>query len=119
MKAKKVKVMQIRIRMYVLKEIPAAKVQTEIAAFLDQELVKDERFVKLHNENKYKMYSFDSLYTVAALGSSAFCPVKFTADDCISEHCWPKNLHQFPLPRIPLKSLKSSLIYHGHTKFLK
>lgn len=61
----------------------------------------------------------DSLCTVAALGSSAFCPVKFTADDCISEHCWPKNLHQFPLPRIPLKSLKSSLIYHGHTKSLK
>lgn len=61
----------------------------------------------------------DSLYTVAALGSSAFCPGKFAADDCISEHCWTKDLHQFPHPRITLKSLKSSLIYHGQTKFLE
>lgn len=56
--------MQIRIRMYVLKNIPAAKVQAEMAAFIDQELVKDERFAKLHNENKYKMYCFDSPYPV-------------------------------------------------------
>ncbi len=52
--------------MYVLKEIPATKVQAEIAAFLDQELVKDERFAKLHNENKFKMYCFDALYPVEA-----------------------------------------------------
>lgn len=42
MQTNKVKIMQIRIRMYVLKDIPAAKVQAEIAAFIDQELVKDE-----------------------------------------------------------------------------
>lgn len=64
MQTNKVKIMQIRIRMYVLKDIPAAKVQAEIAAFIDQEMVKDERFAKLHNENKYKMYCFDALYPV-------------------------------------------------------
>lgn len=64
MEVNKVKVMQIRIRLYVLKDIPVAKVQAEMAAFLDQELVKDERFAKLHNENKYTGYCFDSLYPV-------------------------------------------------------
>lgn len=66
MKSDKIKVMQIRMRIYVLEEIPAAKVQAELAAFLDQELVKDERFAKLHNENKFKMYCFDALYPVEA-----------------------------------------------------
>lgn len=64
MKTKKVKVMQIRIRLYLLKDIPAPKVQAEMAAFLDQELVKDERFAKMHNENKYVGYCFDSPYPV-------------------------------------------------------
>lgn len=64
MKADKVKVMQIRIRMYVLKDIPVQKVQTEIAAFLDQELVKDKQFAILHQENKFKLYTYDSLYPI-------------------------------------------------------
>lgn len=64
MNVDKVRVMQIRIRMYVLKDIPVHKVQTELAAFLDQELIKDERFAKLHQENKFKMYTYDSLYPV-------------------------------------------------------
>lgn len=58
----------------------------------------------------------DWLHTVAALGSSAFRPVKFTADDCFSEHCRTKGWQQFPRPRT---TLKPSLIYHGHTKYLE
>lgn len=64
MEAKKLKVMQIRIRMYVLKDIPAEKIQTEIAAFLDRELVKDFRYAEFHQRNQYKLYCYDALWPV-------------------------------------------------------
>lgn len=64
MEIKKLKVMQIRIRMYVLQNIPAEKINAQIAAFLDHELVKDVYFAEFHQKNQYKMYCFDSFWPV-------------------------------------------------------
>lgn len=59
-----VNVMQIRIRLYLLSDIPASKIQMETAAFLDKQLVQDEEFAKLHSVNQFKNYCYDSLYPV-------------------------------------------------------
>lgn len=64
MKAKEIKVMQIRIKIYIIRDVPVEKIQAEMAAFLDQELVKDARFARLHEENRFKGYCFDSPYPV-------------------------------------------------------
>lgn len=59
-----INVMQIRLKMYLLEDIPAVRMQAETAAFLDKELVQNKRLAKLHNENKYKNYCYDSLYPI-------------------------------------------------------
>ena len=57
-------IMQVRIKIYILIDIPVEKIQGEIAEFLDSSLIQDEEFMKLHQENKYKGYGFDALYPV-------------------------------------------------------
>ncbi len=52
METKELKVMQVRIRMYVLKVIPVEKIQAEIAAFLDHEKVKDAHYAEFHQKNQ-------------------------------------------------------------------
>lgn len=64
METNELKVMQVRIRMYALKDIPVGKVQAEIATFLDQELVKDAHYAELHQKNQYKLYCYDALWPV-------------------------------------------------------
>ena len=59
-----VNVMQIRLKMYLLKDIPASKIQAALAAFIDKELVQNEELAKLHNVNQYKNYCYDSLYPI-------------------------------------------------------
>lgn len=64
MGTRELKVIQVRIRMYALQDIPVESAQTEIAAFLDHELVKDISYAELHQRNQFKPYCFDSLYPV-------------------------------------------------------
>lgn len=59
-----INVMQIRLKMYLLKDISANRAQAEIADFIDQGLVQSVQFAKLHNENRYKGYCYDSLYPI-------------------------------------------------------
>lgn len=61
-----ISVIQIRLKIYLLKDIPADKVQAETAAFIDKGLVQSAQFAELHNENRYKGYCFDSLYPIEA-----------------------------------------------------
>lgn len=63
---KMMKVMQIRIKIYILADISAEKIQAEISTFLDSGLAQNEQFAELHQENKYKGYCYDSLYPVEA-----------------------------------------------------
>lgn len=59
-----INVIQIRLKIYLLKDIPADRAQAEIAAFIDRGLVQSVEFAKLHNENQYKGYCFDSFYPI-------------------------------------------------------
>ena len=60
------KVMQIRIKVYLLVEIPAEKMQAEIASLIDRSLVQDEYYAEYHERNQYKMYCLGSCYPVEA-----------------------------------------------------
>lgn len=56
------KVYQIRMKLYLLKDIPLSHARTQITYFLDQGLIKGEVFSEFHQQNKYKNYCYDLLY---------------------------------------------------------
>ncbi len=56
------KVYQIRVKVYLLQNIKIIDTQKEIAKFIDGAMVKDERFLDLHQRNEFKNYCFDSFY---------------------------------------------------------
>ena len=59
-----VKVLQVRLKVYFLENVPAENIQAETAAFLDKGLVQDTEYARLHEERNYKQYCYDSPYPV-------------------------------------------------------
>lgn len=55
------KVYQIRIKLYLLKDIMAQDVQIMLTRFIDKSLFAKENLGKLHNTNTYKNYCYDLL----------------------------------------------------------
>ena len=55
-------VFEIRMKVFLLQDIPLNQVQMKIASFLDRGFLADEELAKLHKENKYKGYSMDLLF---------------------------------------------------------
>jgi len=58
------KVYEINMSLYLLKDVEKEKCPTEISNFIDSEMAKDEELLKLHNENTYKLYNFNFFYPV-------------------------------------------------------
>lgn len=58
------KVFEIRLKIYLLQDIPQEQTYTIFANFLDSYLAKNEAFLKLHETNCYKQYCFDQPYPV-------------------------------------------------------
>lgn len=56
------KVYEISLKVFLLKEIDFSESQSKIADLIDQTLVKDEKFLSIHNKNMYKNYCFNSFY---------------------------------------------------------
>ena len=54
------KVYQIRIKLYLLKDIMAQDVQIMLTRFIDKSLFVKENLGKLHNTNTYKNYCIKS-----------------------------------------------------------
>ena len=61
-------VCEIKIKLYLLKDIKIDEVQTYLAYFIDSVMAKDNVFLKIHETNQYKFYTFDSLYPLAKNG---------------------------------------------------
>ncbi len=59
-----IKVMQIRLKIYLLKDIPVSGIQAETASLIDRGLVQSTELARLHDENKYKNYCYDSLFPI-------------------------------------------------------
>lgn len=54
----------VRIKIYITKDIPVEEIRGEVSEFLDSGLVVNPQFAELHKENRYKYYSYDSLYPI-------------------------------------------------------
>ena len=58
------KVIQIRMKLFFLTDIPLEQLQTKLTDLLDRSLMQDEQYAKYHKENQFKNYCFDLCYPV-------------------------------------------------------
>lgn len=56
------KVYQIRVKVFLLDDVPAKLAQIKAAYFIDQAILKNSEFKAFHQTNKYKNYVFDLFY---------------------------------------------------------
>ena len=55
---------EISLKIYTLVDIPAGNLLEKEAAFIDSVLGLDETWTKYHEENRYKLYSYDMLFPI-------------------------------------------------------
>lgn len=58
------KVYEIRLQVYLLKDIKVSEAQEKILKLIDNILGKDETTLKFHNTNEFKNYCFNSFYPI-------------------------------------------------------
>ncbi len=56
------KVYEVTLKIFLLKDLPMDKAYEELSELIDKSLCKDEELLALHNENKYKYYTFSLPY---------------------------------------------------------
>lgn len=56
------KVFQINLKVFILKDMPVEDSQEKITAFIDSGLIKDEKLLEFHESNIFKGYCFDAPY---------------------------------------------------------
>ncbi|NWK11573.1 CRISPR-associated endoribonuclease Cas6 [Clostridium cadaveris] len=56
------KVYEIEVKCFLLKDIKISEASSKICVFIDGELAKDPELLELHNKNTYKNYCFNSFY---------------------------------------------------------
>ena len=56
------RVFQIRIKLYMLKDIKAEKIQTKVTAFMDKSFAENEELLRMHEKNTFKYYCMDLPY---------------------------------------------------------
>ncbi len=59
---------ELKIKIYLLKDIKINEAQNYLAYFIDSVLVKNKHYARMHEQNIYKYYTFDSLYPLAKNG---------------------------------------------------
>ena len=57
-------VYEIKLKIYTLVDIPTEQLLGKEAAFIDSALGLDDQWIKYHEDNKYKLYSYDMLYPI-------------------------------------------------------
>ncbi|WP_252231970.1 CRISPR-associated endoribonuclease Cas6 [Clostridium sp. ZBS15] len=57
-------VFQIKLKVFLLEDIILENLQSNLSAFIDKGLSKNEELLKFHKSNKFKYYCFDSLYPI-------------------------------------------------------
>lgn len=63
------KVFELRIRIYILIDIPLEKIYAAESNFIDTALAKDARWLKYHQDNHYKYYCISGFYPVEKEGT--------------------------------------------------
>lgn len=62
---KKIKVFQIRLKVFLLKDLAVNEMLSAEAEFIDSALAKSEKWLAYHEENQFKGYTFGGLYPVS------------------------------------------------------
>lgn len=58
------KVYEIKLKVFMLKQVIINNIQTVISEFIDSALAKDDELLKMHNDNKFKYYCFGGFYPI-------------------------------------------------------
>jgi len=61
-------IFEVRTKVYVLKEISKKTAQQVITSYVDEVLAKNPVYLEMHNQNKFKPYSFDCFFPVEKEG---------------------------------------------------
>ena len=59
------KVFELSLKVYLKRDISMEESQMEISKIVDNCLTKDKELLNFHRDNKYKYYSFSSLYILS------------------------------------------------------
>lgn len=57
-------VYEVKLKIYMLEDIPLNRIQTKVTAFIDRSFFVDEFLTRLHGENQYKYYVYDRPYAI-------------------------------------------------------
>lgn len=60
----KLKVYEVRVKLYVLCDIPFRELQNVVSNFVDSALCQNEKLISFHKENRYKFYSVGTLWPI-------------------------------------------------------
>lgn len=58
------RVFEMRVKLYLLQDIPFRELQNVLADFVDSALCKNEKLISFHEENCYKFYSIGTLWPI-------------------------------------------------------
>lgn len=61
-------VFEIKLKVFLLKNIEINRIQEKISSFIDSTLSKDEELLEFHNQNTFKNYCFDGMYPLCENG---------------------------------------------------
>lgn len=59
------KVYEIKLKVYLLKDININHIQNQICKIIDKCLARDDKWLEFHKKNEFKNYCFDSMYPLA------------------------------------------------------
>lgn len=68
MEKNNIKVYEIRIKVYILRDIPLQEILATEAEFIDSALAQDQRWLEYHEVNQYKNYCFAGSYPIEKEG---------------------------------------------------
>ncbi|MDD2980682.1 MAG: CRISPR-associated endoribonuclease Cas6 [Hespellia sp.] len=56
------RIYQIRLKVFVIQDIPMKQIQAKVSAFIDKGFIGNDDLMRMHEENKFKGYTFDMPY---------------------------------------------------------
>lgn len=86
----KMKVWELKLKVYLKKNIPMEESQIQICKIIDNCLTKDQQFLDFHNNNKYKNYVYSSFYPIEKnkvyLAGKIYTVTLRTVDERLMKH---------------------------------
>lgn len=61
---KKIRVFEIRVKIYIVKDIPLPEILGKEAEYIDSALAQNEKWLEYHKKNQYKNYCFSGLFPI-------------------------------------------------------